>query len=108
MEKQQVNSYSDGPGSAHCKTVGLAYAGSNPAPATQTPRSGPVRVLPDAGPAACPGVVRQTVPGCCGPVVGQIWAGQRRMESGCPAPPRPGPRSVSRPLGSVFPQVTDV
>ena len=34
MEKQQISGYSDGPGSAHCKTVGLAYAGSNPAPAT--------------------------------------------------------------------------
>src|ERR1039457_4205890 len=102
MEKQQVNSYSDGPGSAHCKTVGLAYAGSNPAPATQTPRSGPVRVLPDAGPAACPGVVRQTVPGCCGPVVGQIWAGQRRMGNGRPGAPCAGPRSVSQSLEPAF------
>jgi hypothetical protein len=34
MEKQQVSGYSGGPGSAHCKTVGLAYVGSNPTPAT--------------------------------------------------------------------------
>ncbi len=34
MGKQQVSGYTDGLGSAHCKTVGLAYAGSNPAPAT--------------------------------------------------------------------------
>jgi len=36
----------DGPGSAHCKTVGLAYVGSNPTPATiklagQTRSGGP-------------------------------------------------------------------
>jgi hypothetical protein len=42
MEKQQVSGYSDGPGSAHCKTVGLAYVGSNPTPATQNPRSEPL------------------------------------------------------------------
>ena len=34
MEKQQVSDYSDGSGSAHCKTVGLAYVRSNPTPAT--------------------------------------------------------------------------
>jgi hypothetical protein len=34
MGKQQVSGYSGGPGSAHCKTVGLAYVGSNPTPAT--------------------------------------------------------------------------
>jgi len=34
MEKRQVSGYSDGQESAHCKTVGLAYAGSNPTPAT--------------------------------------------------------------------------
>jgi len=34
MEKQQVSGYSDGSGSAGCKTVGLAYVGSNPTPAT--------------------------------------------------------------------------
>ena len=32
MEYSQVSGYSDGPGSAHCKTVGSAYAGSNPTP----------------------------------------------------------------------------
>ena len=32
--KWQVSGYSGGPGSAHCKTVGLAYVGSNPTPAT--------------------------------------------------------------------------
>src|ERR1039457_4204365 len=105
MEKQQVSGYSDGPGSAHCKTVGLAYAGSNPAPATQNPRSGPVPVFPDAGPAACPGAVRQTFPGGCGPVVGQIWPGQRLMENGCPGSPVRGrdpwnrPRSEERRVG---------
>ena len=55
---------------AVCKTVGLAYVGSNPTPATQNPRSDPVPVFPDAGSDACPGAVRQTVPGGCGPVVG--------------------------------------
>src|SRR6202044_1807450 len=94
MKKQQVSGYSDGLGSAHCKTVGLAYVGSNPTPATQNPRSDPVPVFPDAGSDACPGAVRQTVPGCCWPVVGQILAGQRRMESGCPGVPRAGRRSV--------------
>jgi hypothetical protein len=84
MKKPQVNGYSDGLEWAGCKTVGLAYVGSNPTPATQTPRSGPVRVFPVAGPAACPGAVRQTVPGCCGPVVGQIWAGQRLVRAGSP------------------------
>ena len=44
-------------------------------------------VFPEAGSDACPGAVRQTVPGCCGPVVGQIWAGQRLMENGCPGSP---------------------
>jgi hypothetical protein len=34
MGKQQVSGYSDGWGSAFCKTVGLAYVGSNPTPAT--------------------------------------------------------------------------
>ena len=34
---------------APCKTVGLAYVGSNPTPATQNPRSDPVPVFPDAG-----------------------------------------------------------
>jgi len=34
MENPQVSGYSDGWGWAHCKTVGLAYVGSNPTPAT--------------------------------------------------------------------------
>ena len=34
MGYQQVSGYSDGSGSALCKTVGLAYVGSNPTPAT--------------------------------------------------------------------------
>ncbi len=42
-----------------------------------------------------PGAVRQTVPGCCGPVVGQILARHRRMESGCPGAPCAGLQSVS-------------
>ena len=108
MEKRQVSGYSDGPGSAHCKTVGLAYVGSNPTPATQNPRSDPVPVFPDAGSDACPGAVRQTVPGGCGPVVGQILAGQRRTESGCPGAPCAGPQSVSQSLEPAFPQVKDV
>ena len=58
MENPQVSGYSDGSGWAHCKTVGLAYVGSNPTPATQNPRSGPVPVFPDAGSDACPGAVR--------------------------------------------------
>jgi hypothetical protein len=41
-----------------------------------------VPVFPEAGPAACSGAVRQTVPGGCGPVVGQIWAGQRLVRAG--------------------------
>jgi hypothetical protein len=45
-------------GSAPCKTVGLAYVGSNPTPATQNPRSDPVPVFPDAGSDAWPGAVR--------------------------------------------------
>ena len=77
MEKPQVSGYSDGQGSAHCKTVGLAYVGSNPTPATQNPRSDPVQVYPEAGSDVCPGAVRQTADDVCGPVVGQIWPGQR-------------------------------
>jgi hypothetical protein len=68
---------------APCKTVGLAYVGSNPTLATQNSRSDPVPAFPDAGSDACPGAVRQTVPGCCGPVVGQIWPGQRGGRDGC-------------------------
>ena len=34
MVNVQVSRYSDGLGSAFCKTVGLAYVGSNPTPAT--------------------------------------------------------------------------
>jgi hypothetical protein len=34
MEKWQVSGYSDGWGWAFCKTVGSAYVGSNPTPAT--------------------------------------------------------------------------
>ena len=34
MEKPQVSGYSDGEEWAVCKTVGLAYVGSNPTPAT--------------------------------------------------------------------------
>ena len=95
MEKQQVSGYSDGPGSAHWKTVGLAYAGSNPAPATQNPRSGPVQVLPDAGPAACPERFGRPFP----VAVGQLWArsglvsGLRRSGPGAG---RPGGVSVRR------------
>ena len=89
-EKQQVSGYSDGWGSAHCKTVGLAYVGSNPTPATRNPRSDPVPVFPDAGSDACPGAVRQTVPGGCGPVVGQILAGQRRWRAGARERPARG------------------
>src|ERR1019366_2693162 len=58
MGEWQVSGYSDGLGWAHCKTVGLAYVGSNPTPATQTPRSDPVPVFPEAGSDACPGAVR--------------------------------------------------
>ena len=65
-------------------------------------------VFPDAGSDACPGAVRQTAHFACGPVVGQIRAGQRLMENGCPRPPRPGRRSVSRPLESAFLQVIDI
>ena len=39
-EYPQVSGYSDGLGSAHCKTVGSAYVGSNPTPAT-TCENGP-------------------------------------------------------------------
>jgi len=87
---------------AVCKTVGLAYVGSNPTPATQNPRSDPVPVFPEAGPAACPGAVRQTVPGWCGPVVGQTRAGQRLARNRCPGSPvRAGP--WSRFLRPTFP-----
>jgi hypothetical protein len=55
MGKRQVSGYSDGPGWARCKTVGLAYVGSNPTPATQNPRSGAVPVFPDAGSDVCSG-----------------------------------------------------
>jgi hypothetical protein len=34
MENAQVSSYSDGQGWAPCRTVGSAYVGSNPTPAT--------------------------------------------------------------------------
>ncbi len=34
MVNAQVSGYSDGLGSTFCKTVGLAYVGSNPTPAT--------------------------------------------------------------------------
>jgi hypothetical protein len=34
MKKWQVSGHSDGLGWAHCKTVGSAYVGSNPTPAT--------------------------------------------------------------------------
>src|ERR1039457_2201168 len=94
MGEWRVCGYSDALGWAHCKTVGLAYVGSNPAPATQTPRSDPVPVFPDAGSDACPGAVLQTVPGGCGPVVGQIWPGQRGGRDGCLGPPVLGPQSV--------------
>src|ERR1039458_7741122 len=39
MEYPQVSGYSDGLGWAHCKTVGLAYVGSNPTPATTSGNS---------------------------------------------------------------------
>ncbi len=40
MENRQVSGHSDGSGWAGCKTVGSAYVGSNPTPATsQNPRS---------------------------------------------------------------------
>ena len=70
MEKQQVNGYSDGLGSAHCKTVGLAYVGSNPTPATQTPRSDPMPVFPEAGPQR----VRERFGRPFPVAVGQLWA----------------------------------
>ena len=41
------------------------------------PRSGRVPVYPEARSDACPGAVRQTADGFGGPVVGQIWPGQR-------------------------------
>jgi hypothetical protein len=37
MEYPQAGGHSDGLGGAHCKTVGLAYVGSNPTPATNKP-----------------------------------------------------------------------
>jgi hypothetical protein len=36
MKKSQVSGYSDGPWPTACKTVGSAYVGSNPTPATTT------------------------------------------------------------------------
>src|SRR3982074_1389864 len=41
MEKTQVSGHSDGSGGTVCKTVGLAYVGSNPTPAT-TCEKGPL------------------------------------------------------------------
>ena len=70
------------------------------------PRSGRVPVYPEAGSDACPGAVRQTADGFGGPVVGQIWPGQR------PAAERARSRASRArfrkggPLGRVFPQVT--
>ena len=108
MVSVQVSRYSDGLGSAVCKTVGLAYVGSNPTPATQNPRSDPVPVFPDAGSDACPGAVRQTVPGGCGPVVGQIWPGQRGGRDGCLGPPVRGRNPWTWSRRPVFPQVTGI
>ena len=73
MKKPQVSGYSDELEWAGCKTVGLAYVGSNPTPATRNPRSRTriPRCSRDAGSDACPGAVRQTVPGGCGP---KWWA----------------------------------
>jgi len=56
----------------HCKTVGSAYPGSNPGPATHKPRSEPV--------------TRKCVTGsdaeskrCRRPLVGHAWARSRRL-----------------------------
>ena len=60
-------------------------------------------MFPDAGSDACPGAVRQTVPGCCGPVVGQIWAGQPLVRAGCPGRPAQRLRSAGQVSpGTVF------
>ena len=62
---------------AVCKTVGLAYVGSNPTPATQNPRSVPVPVFPDAGSDACPGAVGRPFPVAVGQWWARSWPGQR-------------------------------
>jgi hypothetical protein len=61
-----------------------------------------VPVFPEAGSDACPGAVRQSVPGFCGPVVGQILAGQRRLESGCRERPARGRGRWTRVLSLHF------
>ena len=106
MEKQQVSGYSDGPGSAHCKTVGLAYAGSNPAPATQNPRSEPLTRTCVSG-----SIAEKERFGRPFPVaVGQSWARSGQVSGSCGPGSRGGrPGACDRPnrsLRASFSQVT--
>jgi hypothetical protein len=69
---------------SHCKTVGSAYVGSNPPPATKSPGQPRCRVKADT----CSGAVRNTAAGASAPGTAQIAAGQR-----------PGRCRASRPWG---------
>src|ERR1022692_515437 len=86
-----------------CKTVGSAYVGSNPTPATTKPQ---VRPSVRTGPDGCPGAVT-------GPLtvsVGQLWArsGQVRglRAAGCRSRESPDRTAGTAPVQGSFPQVT--
>ena len=89
-KKPQVSGYSDGRGSAHCKTVGSAYVGSNPTPATTC----------ENGPLAANSRASGPFPSC--PVVYQgaslrVDAWQCARTNGVQ---RPGKTSGARPAGT--------
>ena len=65
----QVRGHFKGKGLTVCKTVGSAYVGSNPTPATRFPRSGPVVRRCSHRHFALEQAVRQTAPVRCGPCV---------------------------------------
>jgi hypothetical protein len=83
MENVQVSGYSDGLGSAVCKTVGLAYVGSNPTPATRNPSSEPLARDCVSGSCAQEERFRRPLAVGCGPYVGQIRVVQSTPRDAC-------------------------
>ena len=85
MTFPQVNGYVVGMGGAVCKTVGSAYVGSNPTPATRFRRSKPVTLDCITGFSR----ERERFIRPSAVSVGYAWA----MRGLCPAMARPGLRS---------------
>ena len=66
-----------------CKTVGLAYVGSNPTPATQKPRSEPLTRTCVSGSNAENKRFGRPLADHCGPYVGQIRVVQGTPRDAC-------------------------